>query len=478
MFKYACMLAVLIMISLAPGIHLTYGASSSTKPLVVAWIYKVTPQVYDVIKENHEYISWISPDWFVLKDNGSIGVFTDRGANDLNLINLASQYGIKIHPMVVSNVPERMHQLFTNPAAFHNFSSTLIKIAQTYGYNGFNIDFEAPMLEDAQTFAQFLSRLAYVFHKAGLKLTVDVAAKRMAYSTNSFLGAYDYKALGQSGVDYIMIMTYDYYELKGVPRPVAPPSWVEACVKYALNYIPRNKLLMGIPSYGWEWTKDGKLVDWHMYDYISNLIKERGLKPVFDQTYKEKYLDLGTTAIYYNDHETVVYKAIIARKYKLPGVAVWRLDGGDPLIWKAIYDTLIGKITPSTTTTTTTSTAASSTTSTTTTSSTASTTTTTTSTATSRTTTTSKTTTTTMKTTTSTPTTSTHSKTTTSSTGTTTSKTTTVTRTIVSSTLSISTLTKTVERGASTAGLWAATIIIIIIILAAAYYYTKKNNTI
>ena len=461
------MLAALIMLSLTPGIHLAYGASSSTKPLVVAWIYKVTPQVYDVIKENHEYISWISPDWFVLKDNGSIGVFTDRGANDLNLINLASQYGIKVHPMVVSNVPERMHQLFTDPAAFHNFSSTLIKIAQTYGYNGFNIDFEAPMLEDAQAFAQFLSRLAYVFHKAGLKLTVDVAAKRMAYSTNSFLGAYDYKALGQSGVDYIMIMTYDYYELKGVPRPVAPPSWVEACVKYALNYIPRNKLLMGIPSYGWEWTKDGKLVDWHMYDYISSLIKERGLKPVFDQTYKEKYLDLGTTAIYYNDHETVVYKAIIARKYKLPGVAVWRLDGGDPLIWKAIYNTLIGKITPSTTTTTT-STTASSTASTTrpTTTSTSTSTTTFTSTATSRTTTT------TMKTTTSTPTTSTttHSKTTTIK-----PRTTTVTRTIVSSMLSVSTLTKTVEKGASTAGLWAATIIIIIIILAAAYYTARRK---
>ena len=51
----------------------------------------------------------------------------------------------------------------------------------------------------------------------------------------------------------------------------------------------------------------------------------------------------------------------------------------------------------------------------------------------------------------------------------------TVTRTVGVTSTVVSTTTKTVERGASTAGLWAATIIIIIIILAAAYYYTKKK---
>ncbi|MDK2383563.1 MAG: glycosyl hydrolase family 18 protein, partial [Candidatus Korarchaeota archaeon] len=346
-----------MLVSMLVPLSMPIGSTASgQKPLVVAWIYKVTPEVYRVVEENHEYIGWLSPDWFVLKDNGTIGEFTERGANDLNLINMASEYGIQVHPMVVSNVPERMHQLFTDPRAFNNFANALIELAKTYGYNGFNIDFEAPMLEDAQAFAQFLSMLAYRLHKAGLKLTVAVAAKRMDYSANSFLGAYDYKALGQSGVDYIMIMAYDYYELKGAPRPVAPPDWVEACVRYALAHIPREKLLLGIPSYGRERTTDGKHMDRHMYDYIASLIKKQGLKPAFDETYKEKYLDLGSTVIYYNDQETVVYKAKIARKYDLPGVAVWRLDGGDPLIWPTIYKVLTQTTTTSTQTTTTTST--------------------------------------------------------------------------------------------------------------------------
>ena len=53
--------------------------------------------------------------------------------------------------------------------------------------------------------------------------------------------------------------------------------------------------------------------------------------------------------------------------------------------------------------------------------------------------------------------------------------TTTVTVTSTHTVSSVATTTKTVEKGASTAGLWAATIIIIIIILAAAYYTARRK---
>ena len=54
----------------------------------------------------------------------------------------------------------------------------------------------------------------------------------------------------------------------------------------------------------------------------------------------EKVLELDNEVAYFVDGEMGYYRALLAVKYDLKGIAVWRLDKGDPDAWKYYADAL------------------------------------------------------------------------------------------------------------------------------------------
>ena len=65
-------------------------------------------------------------------------------------------------------------------------------------------------------------------------------------------GAYDLKALAQT-VDLICLMTYDQHTRWTMPGPVAGWGWTTENLDYALKVVPKDKLSLGIPLYGYHW---------------------------------------------------------------------------------------------------------------------------------------------------------------------------------------------------------------------------------
>ncbi len=48
-------------------------------------------------------------------------------------------------------------------------------------------------------------------------------------------------------------MTYEWGYMYGPPMAVAPLNKVREVVEYAVTEIPREKIMMGIPNYGYDW---------------------------------------------------------------------------------------------------------------------------------------------------------------------------------------------------------------------------------
>jgi len=63
----------------------------------------------------------------------------------------------------------------------------------------------------------------------------------------------DYRALGEAA-DHLLLMTYEWGYTYGPPMAVAPINQVRRVVEYAVTEIPREKLDLGIPNYGYDWT--------------------------------------------------------------------------------------------------------------------------------------------------------------------------------------------------------------------------------
>jgi len=323
----------------------TTPPTQQERPLLIAWMLSTCSQSdWDIIQKHSKYIDIVSPDWYYLASDLSVGKYTSRCAEDQNFIAFVKGLGIKLMPMLVSANATRVRSLITNTTAIDSLADQLIALAKQYGYYGYNIDFEVSLPDYAAQFAQFIDRLAKRLHQHGLIITVDVPAKRVEWPS-SYIRTYDYAALAQTEVDAIIIMAYDFYEWTGKPKPVAPLWWVEDCVKYALQFIPREKLVLGVPNYGKIWYKNGSFITWLLYPDWLNLLQRSGKNYTVDVDIMEKVLDLGDKAAYFVDGEMGYYRALIASKYGLKGVATWRLDLGDPEAWK-YYAQALDKLTP------------------------------------------------------------------------------------------------------------------------------------
>ena len=65
-------------------------------------------------------------------------------------------------------------------------------------------------------------------------------------------GAYDIAAIAKY-VDLVCLMTYDQHTRWTEPGPVAGWDWTVENLNYALKVVPKEKLSLGIPLYGYHW---------------------------------------------------------------------------------------------------------------------------------------------------------------------------------------------------------------------------------
>lgn len=63
----------------------------------------------------------------------------------------------------------------------------------------------------------------------------------------------DYALFG-AYFDHVAIMTYDFAWSGSAPGPIAPRFWIQQVYDWTVSQIPSEKVLMGIPAYGQNWS--------------------------------------------------------------------------------------------------------------------------------------------------------------------------------------------------------------------------------
>ena len=62
----------------------------------------------------------------------------------------------------------------------------------------------------------------------------------------------DYALLG-AAANSVFLMTYEWGYTYGEPMAVAPVNQVRRVAEYALTRIPAEKIVLGVPNYGYDW---------------------------------------------------------------------------------------------------------------------------------------------------------------------------------------------------------------------------------
>jgi spore germination protein YaaH len=151
--------------------------------------------------------------------------------------------------------------------------------------------------------------------------------------------AQDWRALG-AAADEIRVMAYDDATEETAPGPIAPLSWVEHVLQLAVSEIPREKILLGLGDYGYDWPNGGKGISLQWAD-AEKIAHDHGVAPTWDTSSSSPWFTYSDSnrrshTVWYEDAHSLQAKIDLARQNKIAGVFVWRLGGEDPAVWAAL----------------------------------------------------------------------------------------------------------------------------------------------
>ena len=203
---------------------------------------------------------------------------------------------------------------------------------QDKGFGGLDIDFEYVLADDRLGFAAFVGLATRVMNLFGYPVTVALAPKTSAEQRGLLYEGIDYALLGEAA-NRAMLMTYEWGYSQGPPMAVAPINMVRRVVDYAVTAIPREKLSLGIPNYGYDWALPyergvtrAKTINNHQ---AVQLAIDFGVDIRFDETAMSpyfRYWQYGVQhEVWFEDVRSIKAKFDLIKEYELSGAGYWQL---------------------------------------------------------------------------------------------------------------------------------------------------------
>lgn len=218
--------------------------------------------------------------------------------------------------------------------------SNIINVMGEKNYYGLDIDFEYIYPEDRELYNDFLRKVTARLRPMGYTVTTALAPKISADQKGVVYEAHDYPVHGALA-DHVVIMTYEWGYTFGPPLAVAPINEVEKVINYALTEIPSQKILMGIPNYGYDWTlpyTPGTAAKTVTNVGAVNLAADVGAAIQYDQKSQAPFyyyydMDGKQHVVWFEDARSINAKLRFANSKNLGGVSYWTINRYFPQNW-------------------------------------------------------------------------------------------------------------------------------------------------
>lgn len=183
-------------------------------------------------------------------------------------IAAAKAHKVRVVPTVMWGDGVAMQNILSNTKARIALEDQIANAVKQNGFDGIDIDFEAKQDKTRDYFSTFLKGLYRRLGNKWLYCTVEARQPLIdRYSPGTVPPpdateyANDYNAMNRY-CDRVEIMAYDQGTVnvrldaaRAAPyAPVADPGWVADVVTLAAQNIAKNKIIIGVPTYGYEYT--------------------------------------------------------------------------------------------------------------------------------------------------------------------------------------------------------------------------------
>jgi spore germination protein len=293
-----------------------------------------------VLRKTLPYLTYLSIFSYEVNPDG-----TFKPINDQALINAARAAGVA-PMMVITNLSENgfssdlAKTILTNKEIQDKLINNVIANLKAKNYRGLDIDFEYIYPENREDYNNFLRNVVNKLRPLGYTITTALAPKTAADQKGLLYEAHDYPVHGAL-VDHVILMTYEWGYTYGPPMAVAPINEIRKVLNYAVTAIPRNKILMGIPNYGYDWTlpfvqgssaktvTNTGAVDLALREGAAiqyNTVSQAPYFNYFDDNRKQH-------VVWFEDARSIKAKMELVDEYDLGGVSYWTINRYFPQNW-------------------------------------------------------------------------------------------------------------------------------------------------
>ncbi|TSC52076.1 MAG: glycosyl hydrolase [Parcubacteria group bacterium LiPW_41] len=345
----------------------TFGAQKFSYGVWIPY-WKRTAAVPEVSK-NISKIKTISPFSYEVQKNGKIwDAMKLKEEGWLQLLELTGSEGKTIVPTITWMKGDEIHSTLSSSTLRLAHIKNIVTLVDQNDFDGVDIDYENKLAETKVYFTKFITELKKELAKRKKILSCTLEARTPLASRFSIVPknleyANDFKELGKV-CDEVRIMAYGQGNidilLNKAKRnngkyymPVADKDWVEKVIKEALKSIKKEKIVLGVANFGYEYSlstssssstaKYEKLRS-VTYKDVSNILSlqnkkgERNSAGEFELVYTTSTIGNSTSSlrfISFSDAYAIQDKIKLAKKYNLKGVMVFRIDGeSDPKLWE------------------------------------------------------------------------------------------------------------------------------------------------
>ncbi|ODA41570.1 glycosyl hydrolase family 18 protein [Desulfosporosinus sp. BG] len=307
-----------------------------------------TPGSKESMLKNAKLLDEVAFFWYSFDASGKV---IPSGKVDLSIKNKAQKNGSKAYALVhnmnlsgsVGFDANLAHRVFSNPATRAKLVTNLVNLTTKDGWDGISVDVEKTPPGDRNNFSSFVAELSKALKAKDKVLNISIPAKFVDYPSDLWSGAYDYAAIGKSA-DQIILMTYDEHGLGTTQGPIASQGWVNRVIEFAVGKIPKDKIVMGLPVYSFDWGSNKPLLpDYLSYSQTVDRAKKHGVQILTDPSAKVPQFIYTSNGIrhevFFENVASLRIKMNYALNHKLHGVAVWRLGMEDPAIWDSLIKT-------------------------------------------------------------------------------------------------------------------------------------------
>jgi spore germination protein YaaH len=378
---------------------LTFAAPVKSTLEVSGWLpyWRVASSTADTAK-NLQYVTTVHPfGYFVQKDGTVANTARLNEEPWTEFLADARAKKVRIIPSIVWHDGTAIHAILSDPVKRAQLENDIVTIATVNNWDGIDLDFEGKLAETKDYFSLFLKELYTKMGKKWVYCTIEPRTPlvdRFENPPKTIEYANDYVEINKY-CDRVQIMAYDQGNVDinlaraaaGPYVPVADIRWVEKVMREAMKTIAPKKLVIGIPTYGYEYAVtplQGSFSYSRLWafnqKYAVDAAAQLGQTPVraasgeFQLLYIPSMLtanqaatskevttsatsaqNLGVPAtafsnaitapalrpafniMVWNDSVAVKQKIDLARKLGLKGVAIFKFDGGqDPKIWSVL----------------------------------------------------------------------------------------------------------------------------------------------